>query len=295
MLAYMGDRQYAFVHRTFLEYFRARDLKYQLEKTKDFTIDDLRRFYRDGWPQEEWREVLRLLSGLIGPEHAGACSDELLRQENSENGHQAVVLAAQCLQEVREEGLVHDVRARVRARLEALTGYDLPYYSRRYDWKAQQEVTRVRTTAVQGLARGWKSDPDTVVLLKQRAAQDDSGSVRQAAVRELARVFQSYPDTVVWLKQHAAQDDNESVRRAAVQELARVGNPTPTFSAFSPTSKSAKPPARPNDPNPIQPLAPLRFCVLARNAFPSQPESQQLQPNPINHLAPSAPEKLDTT
>jgi len=261
MLAYMGDRQYAFVHRTFLEYFRARDLKYQLEKTKDFTIDDLRRFYRDGWPQEEWREVLRLLSGLIGPEHAGACSDELLRQENSENGHQAVVLAAQCLQEVREEGLVHDVRARVRARLEALTGYDLPYYSRRYDWKAQQEVTRVRTTAV----------------------------------RELARVFQSYPDTVVWLKQHAAQDDNESVRRAAVQELARVGNPTPTFSAFSPTSKSAKPPARPNDPNPIQPLAPLRFCVLARNAFPSQPESQQLQPNPINHLAPSAPEKLDTT
>ena len=52
MLAYMGDRQYAFIHRTFLEYFCARELKYRLEKTSTLTADglagDLRRALEAG-------------------------------------------------------------------------------------------------------------------------------------------------------------------------------------------------------------------------------------------------------
>ena len=221
MLAYMGDRQYAFVHRTFLEYFRARDLKYRLEKTTDFTLGDLRRFYRDGWPKDEWHEVLRLLSGLIGPEHAGACASELLHQQGGEGGHQAVLLAAQCLQEVRELGLVHDVREETRLRLIALTEFDLPYYYEDWDPEATQEVARVRTGAVRELARGWKSDPGTLVWLKQRATEDAHEDVRQAAVQGLARGWKFDPGAVVWLKQRVAEDDSEWVRQAAVQELAR--------------------------------------------------------------------------
>ncbi|MDA1313167.1 MAG: HEAT repeat domain-containing protein [Acidobacteria bacterium] len=220
MLAYMGDRQYAFVHRTFLEYFRARDLKYRLEKTTDFKIADLRRVYRDGWPKDEWHEVLRLLSGLIGPEHAGACANELLEQHDAEDGHRAVILAAQCLLEVRELGLVHDVRAVARRRLIALTGFDLPYYYEPWSDEATQ-VARVRVGAVQELARGWKSDPDTIVRLKQRAAEDDFWQVRQAAVQELARGWKADPNTVIWLKQRTTRDDHWAVRQAAVQELAR--------------------------------------------------------------------------
>lgn len=34
MLAYLGDREYGFIHRTFLEYFSARNLKYRLEKLR---------------------------------------------------------------------------------------------------------------------------------------------------------------------------------------------------------------------------------------------------------------------
>src|SRR5205823_584588 len=47
MLGYLGDRQYAFVHRTFLEYFCARDLKYRLEKTTTFFLDGLLQVFLD--------------------------------------------------------------------------------------------------------------------------------------------------------------------------------------------------------------------------------------------------------
>jgi hypothetical protein len=46
---------------------------------------------------------------------------------------------------------------------------------------------------VRELARGWKDDPDTLPLLKQRAQSDDDWVVRQAAVQELARGWKDDP------------------------------------------------------------------------------------------------------
>jgi len=59
MLGYMGDHQYAFIHRTFLEYFCARDLKYRLERTSSLTPAGLQDIFREHWRQDEWHEVLR--------------------------------------------------------------------------------------------------------------------------------------------------------------------------------------------------------------------------------------------
>jgi len=51
----------------------------------------------------------------------------------------------------------------------------------------------VRQTALQELARGWKSDPDAFLFLKDRAANDPDSNVRNAAFRELRR---GWPGTV---------------------------------------------------------------------------------------------------
>ena len=220
MLAYLGDRQYAFVHRTFLEYFCARDLKYRLERTSGFTVDELRKLFRDRWRQDEWLEVLRLLCGLIGAEHAGKCASELLLEARQANGHEAVLLATQCLQEIRELGLIREVRSQTRQALDSLTRFDLTHYYESWEPGAK-EVARVRSRAVQELARGWKDDPDTLGWLKERAAHDDNWAVRQAAVRELARGWKDDPATLGWLKDRAAHDDHVAVRQAAVRELAR--------------------------------------------------------------------------
>ncbi|NET40171.1 MAG: HEAT repeat domain-containing protein, partial [Cyanothece sp. SIO1E1] len=79
----------------------------------------------------------------------------------------------------------------------------------------------VRRAAVQELARGWKEDPDTLPMLKERAQSDDSGAVRIAAVEELARGWKEDPDTLPMLKERAQSDDYWDVRIAAVEELAR--------------------------------------------------------------------------
>ncbi|MBK9315533.1 MAG: HEAT repeat domain-containing protein [Acidobacteria bacterium] len=106
------------------------------------------------------------------------------------------------------------------------------------------------------MARGWKDDPGTLPLLKDRASKDadndvrqaavqevarggkdarnlgsrrsdaraskdENGAVRKAAVQELARGWKDDPGTLPWLKDRASKDDNGAVRQAAVQELAR--------------------------------------------------------------------------
>ena len=48
----------------------------------------------------------------------------------------------------------------------------------------------VRIAALQELARGWPSDPDTLRILKSRAKSDENGDVRRAAAREIERLGQ---------------------------------------------------------------------------------------------------------
>src|SRR3712207_7244581 len=43
----------------------------------------------------------------------------------------------------------------------------------------------VRYAAIQEIAGGWKDDPETLPLLKQRAQSDDNRRVRSAAVQEI--------------------------------------------------------------------------------------------------------------
>ncbi len=42
---------------------------------------------------------------------------------------------------------------------------------------------------MQQLATAFKDDPDTKIILKQRASEDESSSVRGAAVQQLAKAF----------------------------------------------------------------------------------------------------------
>src|SRR5579864_2512478 len=199
MLAHLGDHQYAFVHRTFLEYFCARDLKYRLEKTTSFPIDQLVALFREYWRHDEWQEVLCLLCGLIGVEHAGRCISELLTQKGKDSGDKAVFLAAKCLLEIRELGNIRDARSSAREALRELTNFDFPYFYQ-VSSKEEHEVLRIRGTAIRELARGWKDDPQIILWLKNWACSHENKDVRQAALQEVARGWTDDPETLVWLK-----------------------------------------------------------------------------------------------
>jgi predicted NACHT family NTPase len=256
ILCYLGGDSYAFVHRTFLEYFCASAIvvRFRQKLSMDFLKDEV---FGAHWREETWHEVLCLIAGMIAEssvEQVGEIIEFLLSQhDDAEYEFHHVFLAARCYQEIRIPSSLTLLRQRLVSEIEKLLKFDFPfYYEDRREPDFQQRRSRVRIralisaslflpdprpwfrrnatedndpdvrqAAVQALARGWKDDPHTLPLLKDRAAYDANVWVRQAAVLELVRGWKDDPDTLLWLKDRAANDDNDNVRQAAVYELAR--------------------------------------------------------------------------
>lgn len=222
MLAYLGDHNYAFVHRSFLEYFCARDLKYCLEKTSSFSIDDLSALFATKWQHDEWEEVLCLLTGMIGVEYAARCISALLTKAISIDGEKAIFLAAKCLSEIREVGSIRDIRMEVRDALFNLAGDS--YY---YTWQTYKDPKRAikahtaRQRVVRELARGWKDEDGMVEWLKERTRPDVELVVRWTAIEELARGWKEEAWMVPWLRERALKDSDEYTRSIAIKELAQ--------------------------------------------------------------------------
>ena len=87
--------------------------------------------------------------------------------------------------------------------------------------RVRNDDIRVRCAAVQELARGWKDDPDTLPMLRDRAETMKTMLSGRRRLQELARGWKDDPDTLPILKDRARNDENEDVREAAVEELAR--------------------------------------------------------------------------
>lgn len=239
MLAYLGDRKYAFVHRTFLEYFCACDLKYRLEKTTTLSVDQLASLFSTKWPHDEWQEVLCLLSGMIGVEYAAKCISVLLMDKGASDGDKAVFLAAKCLLEIRELGSIRDVRAEVQNALFSLVKFDFPFVYKKHGHEAR-EVQRIRATAVRELARGWKDHPEILAWLKSRAvANNEDKDVREAAIQALARGWKDDPETFLWLKDPGFHYAPESVRAMVIHEVARDSNDPNILSWLADEASSA--------------------------------------------------------
>ena len=79
VISWLGDHSYAFVHRTFLEYFVAAHYK-DLWNSDDLTAEQLVQLFRQRSPDNSWREVLILLSGMIASEYIAPCIDVLLTE-----------------------------------------------------------------------------------------------------------------------------------------------------------------------------------------------------------------------
>jgi predicted NACHT family NTPase len=259
ILCFLGADSYGFVHRTFLEYFCASEFVWQFKETQTLGIEELKtEVFGKHWQDESWHEVLRLIAGMIDAKFVGEIIEYLIAQKINkrefldegrrrlrEEGVFNLLLAANCLAEVRNKTTIAPIATQLLEALKKEVEEEYPY---RFDAKAAAAiVTAIATvwqdalqclnwlksfiqldlssfvpqSAVQAIAQNWKDHPDTLPLLKQWATSDDNSSVRRAAVRELAKGWKDHPDTLPILKQRATSDDNSSVRRAAVQELAK--------------------------------------------------------------------------
>ncbi|MDZ8108365.1 MAG: HEAT repeat domain-containing protein [Nostoc sp. DedQUE12a] len=223
MLCFLGADYYAFVHRTFLEYFCAWEFVWQFKETQTLTLEELKNeVFGKHWQDESWHEVLLLIAGMIEPRFVGEILDYLMAQDGEEEKFVNLFLAAKCLLEVRNRSVIALTANKLLNKLKDLTKYDLWYYYVLYEDKEETKlVQQIRIQAVTAIATTWQESLDTKTWLKERATQHNHNYVRRAAVQELAKNFKDDPDTKTWLKERATQDDDNDVRRAAVQELAK--------------------------------------------------------------------------
>ncbi len=232
ILCYVGSDFYAFVHRTFLEYFCAWEFVWQFEKARSLTEEDLVQVYVEHWREEASHEVLRLMAGMLDTKFIGRVLECLMAQEGEADKFMNVFLAAECLAEVRTRHPVTNIADELFTMVEGLTRYDLSYY---YDFSDEEEtklVQDIRTKAVKTFANTWEERPDTLSWLKTKAHSDQNWNVRDAAVRELARAYKDDPETLSFLKTKAHSDDDGLVRCAAVRELARGYKDDPATLSF---------------------------------------------------------------
>ncbi len=89
ILCFVGADSYAFVHRTFLEYFCAADVVHQFNVAKTLDEPSLVALFDVHCGDDEWREVLRLICGQIDEAFVAAIVATLLLHDdlNSWDGH----------------------------------------------------------------------------------------------------------------------------------------------------------------------------------------------------------------
>jgi len=222
ILCFVGAGYYAFVHRTFLEFFCAWSFVWQFEKeqkiSKDGLINDV---FGKHWRDEKWHEVLRLIAGTIDATFVGEIISYLMEQEGEEEKFLNLFLAGKCLSEVRSRQSVGDVGDRLLNRLKDLTGYDLGYYYRYRFYENKAKIVRkIRTQAVEVVATSWRDNHLTYTWLKQRVVSDRDSDVRREAVEQIATGWKHEPGILDLLKQRVVSDKNWNVRREAVRQIA---------------------------------------------------------------------------
>ncbi|MEH2399281.1 HEAT repeat domain-containing protein, partial [Nostoc sp.] len=233
ILCFLGADYYAFVHRTFLEYFCAWEFVWQFEKERSITIEDLKtEVFGKHWQDETWHEVLLLIAGMIDAKFVGEILDYLMAQDGEEEKFINLFLAANCLAEVRNRSVIASVANKLLNKLKDLTKYDLWYYYSLRDKEETKLIQEVRTQAVATIAAIWKDNSDTLHWLKNRATADNQEYVRGAAIEALASNFKEDPDTRSFLKDRATADNQWYVQRAAIEALASNFKEDPDTRSF---------------------------------------------------------------
>jgi predicted NACHT family NTPase/HEAT repeat protein len=228
MLRSLGDDYYAFVHRTFLEYFCASEYVWQFKKTQ--TIEKLKnQVFGKHWQDESWHEVLLLITGMIEPRFVGEIIDYLMAQDGEEEKFINLFLAAKCLAEVRNRHAIELVDNKLRENIKGLTKYgnvinisqpinEIEDFEK--DIEHNNSVQDIRTKAITAVVSTWQDYPDILPWLKKCATSHEDRDVRYEAVQELALRWRDEPDIKALLKKLATSDKDDYVRYGAVQELA---------------------------------------------------------------------------
>ena len=113
ILCFFGNDSYAFVHRTFLEYFCAAEYVHQFEKKRSLDIDGLLALYDEHCREDDWQEVLRLICGQVDEQFSGKIIAHLtglvdMEKWDKKSPLPELVLAVWCVSEVKNMSKIEE-------------------------------------------------------------------------------------------------------------------------------------------------------------------------------------------
>jgi hypothetical protein len=231
ILCYLGADSYAFVHRTFLEYFCAWEFVWQFKETQTLTVEQLKNeVFAPHWQDESWHEVLRLISGMIDAKFVAEMIDYLLEQKIDrsaflgdmfEEGRQRkeglinIILAANCFLEIKNKRSITSTSIKVMERLQTELEKEYPY---KFDGETATKLVSMVAVIGQG-------NSTTLRWLKSCLEFDSSSElayasdVPRAAVKAIVEGWKDNTETLLWLKERAQQDVNGLIRATAIEIL----------------------------------------------------------------------------
>lgn len=219
ILCFAGGDSYAFVHRTFLEYFYADDLRVRFEHEKSIDEENLKtQVFGPHRADETWHEMLCLVAGMIHPKALASILEFLLAQPDPEQTCRHIFLAARCVGEVRKGSDLGSVENTVKQRLNELVRFER--HHSRQSRSEEVDVSSIRTQAVRLRANIWQGDFETCNWLKACLQTEKDWDVRRAVVEELAWGWKDDPHTLPLLKACAQIKEDLLMRMVAVVALA---------------------------------------------------------------------------
>lgn len=256
ILSLYGANLYGFVHRAFLEYFCATAFVHKFEKTREITIEELKQdVYGAHWEDRSWHEVLRLICGLVDEKFAGELidflttgADQALLQSSNYREPWNIVLAVQCLGEMRNLSSVAEPAKRLLEAICALFEVDM---TDRYG--IVQFLEQPLTESIKTVGPAWPHRTVLVDWLKKLGsfelswvyadafgeligivgaglneiyqevlayAEHSDGNYRALVPFVLAKGWHDEPQVLPLLHKLAATDSDGDVRYVAVRALA---------------------------------------------------------------------------
>ena len=220
MLCFLGADYYAFVHRTFLEYFCAWEIVWQFKETQTLSIEQLKtEVFGKHWMDEYWHEVLRLIAGMIEAKFVGEIIEFLMGIDGEDEEFKNLFLAADCLGEVRNRKVIEEIDTRLYRRIIILIHYNDYYLI--HGKNKRDTIFEINKKGVETIGTVWDRHPRTFTMLKELAIKGHNDVVQYHAVITIANSLKNDSKTLSWLKNIPIENGDDVSTIAALEGVAR--------------------------------------------------------------------------
>jgi predicted NACHT family NTPase len=217
MLCFMGCGNYAFVHRTFLEYFCAEAIVDRFQVDQTLTLDALKTEIFGHWPDESWHEVLRLVAGRIATKFLNDILLWLVEQPDPSGLCQNIFLAAQCVGEVRNRDNLEGAENTVLDKLKMVATSSLDLFLRQSD-QIDRAIFKEPTEqqAIRLVGKIWQDDPETEAWLYCLAQSSDNPMTAFVSFAEFMKMGTDDEDMLNAIRSLAQSSRQRTIRIIAI-------------------------------------------------------------------------------